>query len=48
MADLGNTAGKAKDAFEEVKDLVKILNERLEDSTVNMESFNDALQTGIN
>ena len=27
MADLGDTAGKAKDAFEEVKDLVKLLNE---------------------
>jgi len=47
MADLGNTTDQAKGAFEEINELVNKLAERVGKSAEEMESFNDALQIGV-
>ena len=47
MADLGNTANQAKGAFEEVTDMVKLLNSRLGESYEEMERFTNALKEGV-
>lgn len=48
MADLGSTASNAKDKFNDIKDIVKDLNERLGRTAEEVERFNSALDTGVN